>query len=131
MKKEPINPIGECFDSAAFNFAFNEGEPKPNERMCHGIGIANMPGQEGQAMAHAWIEFNHKSGVRLAFDTTWGEYMRAEKYRADLKLSYVVEYTLADFLEKWRLTDYPGPWDPKILEVSERADARKEALLNS
>lgn len=111
MGREPINPIGSCFDSAAHNFVF--GETEAGDRICHGVGVANMPGQEGQTFSHAWIEFT-KGGVRMAFDAIWGFVIPSEAYREQLKLSYVVEYGKDEFLSLWRHTDFPGPWDKRV-----------------
>lgn len=121
MGCEPVNPIGTCFDSTGITFIQDcSGPRKSNERLCHGIGIANMPGQEGREMIHAWIEFDHRE-QRFAFDTTWGKAHPAEKYREDLRCNYVVEYTYEETLALWKKHDMPGPWDPKIVAV---ADAR-------
>jgi len=62
-------PVVFHFDSAAHNFVF--GETESGDRICHGVGIANMPGQEGQTFSHAWIEFT-KDGARMASNTIWG-----------------------------------------------------------
>lgn len=124
MGKEPINPLGSCFDSAAHQMIFGENKPD-GLTLCHGIGISNMPGDNGNEMAHAWIEWPHPVG-RIAYDTTWGVATFAEKYRADLKLSYFVEYSLEEAWELWLAFDYPGPWDNKIAKISD-AFSKSEA----
>tara|TARA_R100000306_G_scaffold10276_1_gene13035 strand:+ start:1104 stop:1559 length:456 start_codon:yes stop_codon:yes gene_type:complete len=130
------NEWGTCFDSVPkelmdIGFLY----PKSREELCivespvytsivvcHGIGVANMPGQEGTPNAHAWIEFV-KNGELWAYDVLWGIAVGAEKYRKDLKLSYVIEYTMEEFIAKWLETDNPGPWDAKIKKISDRGEA--------
>lgn len=116
--RAPVNPIGTCFDTAAFQLIAPEAPP--SVRLCHGIGIANLPGQEGLEMAHAWIELVTNLGQKIALDTTWGDKALAERYRQELQLSYVVEYTQEQALELWKKHDYPGPWDERILAITER-----------
>lgn len=117
--KEPINPIGTCFDSTGHQILCVKPPPEvSNMKVCHGLGVANMPGQEGKAIAHAWIEFDHvDNNFRVAMDTTWGEFVSAEVYRKDLKMNYVVEYTPEEFVNMWRKHNYPGPWDYKLVEL--------------
>lgn len=121
MGKEPINPIGSCFDSSAFQFLFADDTPQ-DARLCHGVGIANMPGQEGRKIAHAWIEFD--DGCRTAYDTTWGVRALVSVYRNQLQLDYIVEYTHEEAFRLWRKTDYPGPWDSKIKAISDKANSK-------
>lgn len=120
MRKEPVNPIGSCFDSAAAQL-FAGGEPPPGLRLCHGIGIANTPGQEGRRIGHAWIEFDHPQ-ERAAFDTTWDVITGAAHYRAQLHLEYVIEYTREEALALWIKHNYPGPWDERIKAVTDGAE---------
>lgn len=108
MGREPINPIGECFDSTGFQ-AMKWLLAGKLFKVCHGIGIASMPGQQGREMKHAWLEVQG-----LAYDTTWGVTCNAGKYRSDLKLRYVIEYDPEDFFRNWIKHDFPGPWDEKI-----------------
>lgn len=118
MGKEPMNKIGSCFDTAAAHILF-AGLP-PEARLCHGLGVANAPGQEGSVMAHAWIEyFNDHHKLKLAFDTTWDVHGVADQYREQMKISYVVEYTREEALALYIKHDYPGPWDKKIRDVAE------------
>lgn len=118
--KEPLNEPGLCFDASAFNF-LGQGEPPGDDaRLCHGIGIANMPGQEGHTMGHAWIEFDDPKRGRVSFDAIWGVWTPAAKYRADLQLTYVVEYTGEQAFALWKEHDYPGPWDPKIRAITDQ-----------
>lgn len=118
MGREPINPIGSCFDSAAAMLA-QEDEPPPNFKLCHGIGIASMPGQVGRKMKHAWLEFDdpERGRGRGAIDPIWGVAQRAELYRKNLKIKYCVEYTKAQMFNLWLKHDYPGPWDRKIKKM--------------
>lgn len=108
MGRPPVNPIGECFDSVGVQ-ALKWMYAKRLFKVCHGIGIASMPGQEGNEIKHAWIEIED-----LAFDATWGVAMEIKKYRSDLKLNYVIEYSVPEFFALWMKHDFPGPWDAKI-----------------
>lgn len=117
--KEPVNPLGTCFDSVG-NQLIEIGVTHhvKNYKICHGIGTSNMLGQEGLAIAHAWIEYDLISkNRRIAMDTTWGDLVYADIYRKDLKIEHVVEYTAKEFLRKWVEFNYPGPWDYKIVEL--------------
>lgn len=69
MGRKPINPIGQCFETAIRQLLF-AGDAPDDARLCHGLGIANMPGQEGKVMAHAWVEYDHPGHGRIAMDTT-------------------------------------------------------------
>lgn len=117
MGKKPLNPIGSCFDSAAYQFTHSPNRPKDCV-ICHGIGVANVPGQEGQTMAHAWLEYTFDN-IRCAMDTTWGVVELASAYRRDLKLAYVVEYDYLEFLMLWARHNYPGPFDKNIKAISD------------
>lgn len=117
MGKEPMNPIGECFDSSAAQFLL--GENPDRCRLCHGIGVANMPGQEGREIGHAWLQFTLDDGREGVIDTTWGVVVEANHYRKNLKLKYVVEYNMEEARANWEKYDMPGPWDKKILKVIE------------
>ena len=119
--RKPINEVGTCFDSSYLTFIHptNSSIRQPGDRLCHGIGVANMPGQEGNVMGHAWIEFDHQ-GRRAAYDSIWGVTTSAEKYRADLKLEYVREYTFEDAVVLGHLHDYSGPWDDKIKAITDK-----------
>jgi len=103
----PINPLGECFDSS-FHCLVDDRTDK-TAKLCHGIGIANAPGQEGMKMKHAWLENNG-----IAFDTTWGVKQKASVYRENLKLNYVVEYSKDEAFKLGLASDHTGPWDKKI-----------------
>ncbi len=115
MKREPINPIGSCFDSVGHNVLCNSDMPE-NAIICHGIGKATFPGQEGEPMAHAWIECVY-DGITYAADTTWDVMVKAEEYRKKASLDYVRTYTQNEFMINWQDFEYPGPWDLKILSV--------------
>jgi hypothetical protein len=123
MGRPPVNPVGECFESAIRQALFPP-DPPPGLRLCHGIGIANAPGQEGSTMGHAWVEWN--AGLRrVALDTTWGVVQEASAYRANFQLSHVREYTRDQAGLLWRLHDMPGPWDLKIRTVTDGAARAK------
>ena len=117
MNSEPVNPWGSCFDSAGRVFLLNEIWPE-DARLCHGIGIANKPGEEGVVMAHAWIEFEMPDYTgytgRAALDPIWMVAQEAEVYRRNFQVSKVVEYTREEFRQLWIEHNYPGPWDPEI-----------------
>lgn len=108
MGREPVNPIGECFDSVGVQ-AVKWMYAGRTFTVCHGIGVASMPGEEGNKIKHAWIEIHG-----FAYDTTWGLSQKIDKYRADMKLKYVVEYSIEEFFSLWVKHDFPGPWDQKI-----------------
>jgi len=113
MGGEPINEMGSCFDAAAMTFCSPGQDIVPTDRLCHGLGIANMPGQEGEIIAHAWIEFD-RGGTRFAYEAIWGVVIPAKNLRSDLKVSYVVEYTVEEVRKNWTIHNMPGPWDEKI-----------------
>lgn len=113
MGRDPINPVGSCFDSSAFQAILGPNPPK-DLRICHGIGIATMPGQEGLRIAHAWLEW-----ADVAMDTTWGIVVPRDLYRSHLKIELCVEYSREEFRARWTETNFPGPWDEKIIAVIE------------
>lgn len=117
--REPKNPIGSCFDTVAWQARHGENRPD-NLLICHGLGVANLPGQQGHTMAHAWLEWGN-----TAFDTTWGVSMNRFKYRKEIQLKYLVQYTYDEFMCLWLEHNYPGPWDKKIKSV---ADNKGEKL---
>jgi len=110
--RKPVNPIGECFDSVGHQVVYWLDRGQKEFKICHGIGIATMRGQEGNFIKHAWLERDGK-----ALDTTWGVRQDAHLYRKNLTLQYVIEYTPDEFIANWAKTDYPGPWDEKIKAV--------------
>jgi len=109
--KVPINPIGYCFDSAAFQMLLTT-DPPGDLRLCHGIGIVNTPWAAGKLMAHAWVET-----MGTAYDTVWGETCRSREYREALQLKHVIKYTRDGTLRLWKQTNMPGPWDSRIKKV--------------
>jgi len=125
--RKPMNPIGECFDSSLCCLLV----PKLNKeiinlkdiKLCHGIGVANMPGQEGEKMAHAWLEFTNEKGVRVALDTTWGVSTQANHYRKSIKINYVVEYIPQEALENWKKEN--APWDKKIKQLTKNYETKR------
>jgi hypothetical protein len=94
--------------------------------MCHGVGIANKPGEEGRRIAHAWIELDHPEYGRIAIDPIWLCAQEADHYRKNLQVEYVVMYSREEFLRLWAEHDYPGPWDKRVkpLTTEEKALAR-------
>jgi len=97
--------FGRCFETAAFAVVrFPCGA-----KVCHGIGLANVPGQEGETIAHAWIELDG-----IAYDATYLTRTPASLYRENLKVSYVVEYTQSQIWRNCRKYNSFGPWDEKI-----------------
>lgn len=108
----PPNPYGTCFDATAHNFLANKDEP--TLRVCHGVGIANKPDELGNTIGHAWLEFE-RDGVKIALDCNWLVFQPAERYRKMLQMSYVVEYDAQQFMDMWMKTDFPGPWDAKVM----------------
>jgi hypothetical protein len=110
--RKPANEFGTCFDAAAISLLANPGHP--SAIICHGVCVSNLPGQEGEHMAHAWIELIHEKYGHVAIDPIWLVAMPQEKYRKDTKCEYVVTYTRAEFMRLWRETDYPGPWDERV-----------------
>lgn len=116
MQKRPLNPIGTCFDFVAHQVLCNEDLPS-NAYICHGIGISNMPGQEGEIMAHAWIEFHDEEHGTIAADTTWDEMRYADLYRKTIQARRVVQYSQKEFMQLWQDFEYPGPWDYEIKQV--------------
>lgn len=112
MTAAPPNPWGSCFDAAAHLFLGCDDLSNP--RMCHGIGIANKPGEEGTPIAHAWIEFDHPEHGRVAIDPIWLLAQRAVRYRKTLQVGYVVSYGRAEFLRLWVDHNFPGPWDERV-----------------
>lgn len=116
--RKPVNPVGECFETAIRQLLF-AGDAPEDARLCHGIGTANMPGQEGLEMGHAWVECN-RGLIRVAFDTTWGMIQNAAVYRKRGDLRAIVEYTAGQARLLWEIYDMPGPWDPAIRAVTDR-----------
>jgi hypothetical protein len=111
MTEQPANPWGSCFDAAAYNLLANLD--LDGLTMCHGIGIANKPGEEGLRIAHAWLEFDSPKG-RAAIDPIWLVAQLASEYRKNLKAELVVTYSAKKSISLWTKHDYPGPWDDRI-----------------
>lgn len=111
LDMEAANPFGSCFDSAAkLLLTWNRGKAV----MCHGVCIANKPGEEGETIAHAWLEFVHEDFKTYAVDPIFMVAQDRYEYRKNLKPSYIRQYKFKEFFELWTLHDYPGPWDPEI-----------------
>lgn len=119
MGHEPLNPIGQCFESVAHQIL--HGDNPPQTKVVHAIVVTNFPGEEGQLAGHAWIEAVNKHGVAIALDTTWGKFFGRNAYRENLQVSHVVEYTIKQFMILWKINKMPGPWDAKIKTVVEDA----------
>lgn len=124
MGHEPLNPIGQCFESAAYQVVIGGVENNPDDvRLVHGIVTANFPGQEGMIVGHAWVE-----GDGVALDTTWGKNFPKEAYRKALKATYVVEYTMQEAHELWSTQGNAGPWDAKIKAIVDQNKTNRELL---
>lgn len=123
--RKPVNPIGTCFDSAAWAIV-GRRDISANPVMCHGIGVTNIPGEEPVPMAHAWIEFTNRAGRRLALDTTWMIGQRAKKYRRSLQISLVIEYPFKQFCALWIKHNFPGPYDDRIRALTLEGKASNE-----
>lgn len=121
MTAVPPNPWGSCFDAAAWNLARNDDWGNP--RMCHGIGIANKPGEAGSPIAHAWIELDHPEHGRIAIDPIWLVAQSADRYRENMQVSHVVMYSRSEFLRLWVSHDYPGPWDERVWALTTETKA--------
>ena len=116
--KEPVYPIGKCFDNIIPALRdLKESKEFFNIKICHGIGIANMPGQEGKSMAHAWLECQNEQGCIFALDVSWMVIQPAVFYKKELSVKYEVKYSIDEFLDMFFENNYPGPWDKKIQEV--------------
>lgn len=111
MGQKPVNPLGHCFDATALNLFLNAKEGAMCMELWHGLGVTRFPGQEDEKMAHAWIEQGS-----MAFDCIWGLALPIIDYRKSLRLTYSVSYPQKKALQKFRKTDYPGPWDRVIKE---------------
>lgn len=112
LPSAPANPWGSCFDAAAWNLVGNDDWGGP--QMCHGVGTANKPGEEGRKIAHAWIELDHPEHGRIAIDPIWLVAQDAELYRKNLQVEHVVTYSREEFVRLWRQHNFPGPWDEKV-----------------
>ena len=122
---EPMNPIGQCFESALHAYYKTRqyelsGQIK-DLALVHGIGIANMPGQVGKTIAHAWITYFASDDLETlrAFEPTWGVLTTHAKILTDLKVKYAKAYSYEEIkseITKNNNIDI-GPWDPKVLAV--------------
>lgn len=124
--RKPVNPIGQCFDSAAWCLI----DLGSKMTMCHGIGVSNMPGEEKDFIAHAWLEAMHE-GQKVALDTTWMLAQPADLYRKNLQLSYVIQYNYHDFIKLWADRGFPGPYDKRIAAVTKEGKALACSTLKS
>lgn len=125
MTPEPPNPWGSCFDATAHNLLANRDAE--NLVVCHGVGTANRPGQEGMKIAHAWLEADIGK-ERVALDCVWLVFQSAALYRKNLQAEYVVEYAPEEFMRLWTEHDFPGPWDPTIRLFTADAHERPHLL---
>ena len=122
MGHEPLNPIGQCFESAAYQVVIGGEENNPPDvRLVHAIVTANFPGQEGLIVGHAWVE-----GDGIALDTTWGKNFPKDAYRKALKATNIVEYTMQEAHDMWAKEGHPGPWDEKIKAVVELSKVKRQ-----
>lgn len=116
---EPVNPMGTCFDSTCVQaFIWAKKENRTDFMVCHGVGTANAPGQEGGRIAHAWLEWNGD-----AYDTTWAAKTRACDYHEQLQLRGVVMYTWQEFEKMVLKYDFGGPWDEYVINALSGEDA--------
>ena len=114
MGREPLNPIGTCFDSSIYQL-FDPKIILPKDTiLVHGIGISNMPRDKNKIIGHAWLEFKDKEKGWVAVDTTWGLATFRDHYRKGLKLKYLITYTKEEALKAWVKSP---PWDEKIKAV--------------
>jgi hypothetical protein len=129
MGMEPINPIGECFESSTLCLLDPtlNGEIRNLKelKLCHGVGTANMPGIEGKKIAHGWIECTKEDGKRWAIDTTWGVGIPASIYRKQLKISYIIEYTPFEAFKLW-IEKGVAPWDKKLKKIINKNKNKNE-----
>jgi hypothetical protein len=118
---EPINPIGQCFDSAIHQLVYGGENMNPDGTvLCHGVVVANYPGSEGVIVGHAWLEFNH-GGEEGVIDTTWGKIVKKEHYYSQVQVLYKVTYTRDEAANLWLLQGFSGPWDPQVKNAVESA----------
>jgi hypothetical protein len=115
MGREPINPIGHCWEAALYQLLENPKCPL-GMNLVHGIGVSNFPGQEGLQMGHAWVEWTQR-GKRFALDPIWGVILPAEENMKMGQFSYVKRYTKKEALKLFKKTKFPGPWDQKIFAI--------------
>lgn len=116
LGREPLYPIGECFDSTGEMMLGTAIDIFQNVQVCHGIGESNVPGCEKKIIGHSWIE-GYRHGRLYALDTTWGVATDAARYTCNMRLTYVVKYHKKEFFRLWKKHDYSGPWDSKIKAV--------------
>lgn len=109
MGREPLNPIGTCFDATAqqlINWWLHGEHLKA--KLVHGIMVSNYPGEEGEVIAHAWIEEGE-----TAWEMIWGLKFKTKELREKLNPSFTIEYSRTEVLTKWVLRG-PPPWDDRI-----------------
>jgi hypothetical protein len=127
MGKEPVAALGSCFISALRAYEAIRKEQIAGRVdglvLVHGIGIASMPGQEGNEIVHAWLEFT-KDGNLIAYDPIWDVFTTAEHYATQFKTRRTVKYNFNDITSNIIKSDTIdlGPWDSEILAIAERAD---------
>jgi hypothetical protein len=80
--------------------------------VCHGICIANAPGEEGITITNAWFEWDD-----ISYDTIMGYSYPAEFFRSKIQTSLVKRYSIKEFMRLWKKYDYPGPWDEKLIQI--------------
>lgn len=121
-RRDPLNPIGSCFDSAAHQIVFGDRTKTNEERtmLLHGIGVASVPGQKGQLITHAWVEFDSPDKQRVALDTTWGIPQLASQYRNSLQITYFIAYSPQEAFDLWKVHNYPGPWDERLIALQKK-----------
>jgi hypothetical protein len=124
---EPINPIGQCFDSAFQQLVYGGEAMNPDGTvLCHGVCVANFPGQEGVIVGHAWLEFNH-DGEEGVIDTTWGKIIKKDNYYSQIQVLYKVTYTRDEAAEMNLIQGFSGPWDLQVKNAVESAIKWRES----
>lgn len=124
--REPVNPVGSCFDSAAFQLVFSPTSRFTAVKLCHGIIKANAPGSENMEVPHAWIEAND-AGQSVVLDPIWGEVIPRDHFYSTFKPYMVHTYSKGRVTTLWAMHDHPGPWHPKLIEKMKVLNGKKDS----
>ncbi len=119
--REPVHPLGTCFQSALKVFFKTDFEQNKWEdvKLCHGIITTNMPHSVPEKSGHAWIEFTHQ-GTRYALDVIWMICLEVDIHIEQLRLEYRVEYTRDEVIKNMIDSDENSCWDEKIIAHTSR-----------
>lgn len=110
---ETQNPIGTCYECvAAHVLEWKKGHLPSSLRIIHGICVANVPGEEGTTITHAWFEWNG-----WAYDVIMGQKYDLELFRETTKVSRSYKYTVQKFMRQWKKFKYPGPWEEELIKI--------------